>query len=327
MKPPFFVEVLSRNGEVLQRQRVADLPIRLGRGYDNDVILDDAHSAASHAIVEADDNGQLVLRDLGSQNGVAWQGKRVASVTLNGNTVVRLGHTNLRVRAADFAVAPERTDTTMHAWEGAIPAVLGLALVLIFVLADSWLSDIEPFALVRYILALASGLTAALVWSGLWALFNRLFGSHARFGRHLFILGCGVAAAGLWRLLSNVLAYAWSAESLTGYSTLVLLAIGCGMLYFHLATIKPHHPRRFAAICSFLLLAGGSLMLMTNLQSTGRLSDQLYMSVLLPPQVRHRPDHSVDQFMADAAKLKADADAARSRSVKAAADADDDDQE
>lgn len=316
MKAPYFIEILARNGDVLHRHKVATLPIRLGRSYDNDVILDDAHSAAAHAVVDANEDGQLVLRDLGSKNGTYLNGKRQTSVVLAGDTMVRLGHTRLRVRAADFPVADEWADTTMHGWEGAAPATIGLALIAIFTCLETWLSDVEPFALIRYLLVLASSLAAGLLWSGVWALANRLFGSHARLGRHLFILGSGLAVLGVWRVGGAALAYAWSAEAFTRYGNLVTLAIACGMLFFHLITIKPHHPRRFAVSCWVMLVGGAGLMLMTNLQSTGRASDELYMSVLLPPEVRHSPDRSVDQFMADAAKLKTGADAARVRAVK-----------
>lgn len=327
MKPPYFVEVLARNGDVLHRHQVNALPIRIGRGYDNDFILDDAHSGASHAVVEADAEGRLVLRDLGSRNGSVHHGRRQDSIVMGGDTVVRLGHTRLRVRPSDFAVPPERADTTNHGWEGAAPGLLGLALIAVFSVLENWLSDTESFQLIRYLLVLASGLGAALVWSGLWALANRLFGQHARLGRHLFILGCGLAAFGVWRVVAGVLAYAWSAEVLTGYANLVTLAIASAMLYFHLVTIKPHHPRRFATSCAILLIGGSGLMLMTNLQSSGRLSDELYMSVLLPPSLRHSPDHSVAEFMGDAAQLKTRVDAGRAASAKNSADGDDDDSE
>jgi hypothetical protein len=326
MTAPYFVEILARNGDVLHRHKVASLPIRLGRSYDNDIILDDAHSAASHAIVEADEHGHLLLRDLGSKNGTVYKGKRHSSITLGGDTVVRLGHTRLRVRAADFPVAAEVADTTMHGWEGAAPASIGLVLIAAFSCMETWLSDVEPFALIRYLLVLASSLAAGLLWAGVWALANRLFGSHARLGRHLFILGGGLAVVGLWRAGSTVMAYAWSAESLTRYGNLVTLAIACGMLFFHLITIKPHHPRRFLIASWIMLVGGAGLMLMTNLQSSGRAADELYMSVLLPPEVRQSPDRSVDQFMANAGKLKGDIDAARTRAVKqGAAETDDDD--
>ncbi|MGZ8288935.1 MAG: FHA domain-containing protein, partial [Telluria sp.] len=69
MKAPYFIETLARNGDVLHRHQVDGLPIRLGRGYDNDFILDDAHAAPRHAVIEPDSDGRLVLRDLGTRNG------------------------------------------------------------------------------------------------------------------------------------------------------------------------------------------------------------------------------------------------------------------
>lgn len=38
LRGPWTVETLARNGEVLHRHRVASLPIRMGRAYDNDFI-------------------------------------------------------------------------------------------------------------------------------------------------------------------------------------------------------------------------------------------------------------------------------------------------
>ncbi|WP_295999846.1 FHA domain-containing protein [Rugamonas sp.] len=322
MRPPYFIEVLARNGDVLQRHMIAALPIRLGRGYDNDFILDDAHTAARHAVIDIDENGQLQLRDLGGRNGTVHLGQRRSVVTLDGDTVVRLGHTRLRVRGADFPVAPERTDTTMHGWEGAAPALLGLLLIALFTAVEYWMSHVQPVQAAPYLLVIASGLGGGLVWSSVWALGNRLFGGHARLGRHLFILGGGMLAVGAWRALSDVAAYAWSAEWLTRYGNLVSIALVCCMIFFHLWTIKPHHPKRLALASWILLLAGCGLALISNLQNSGHAADELYMSVLLPPAVRHSPNHSVDEFLGHAAKLKAGADAARSKPGKDDGDGD-----
>ena len=46
---PWFIETLARNGDVLHRHRVERLPIRIGRGYDNDYILDDVTPYLSEA--------------------------------------------------------------------------------------------------------------------------------------------------------------------------------------------------------------------------------------------------------------------------------------
>ncbi|HEY1226492.1 MAG TPA: FHA domain-containing protein, partial [Ramlibacter sp.] len=76
MSGPWTIETLARNGDVLQRSRIDTLPIRIGRGYDNDLILDDDYVAASHALIELDPAGRLLLRDLGSRNGIVHRGRR-----------------------------------------------------------------------------------------------------------------------------------------------------------------------------------------------------------------------------------------------------------
>jgi hypothetical protein len=316
MKGPYFIETLARNGDVLHRHRLAELPITLGRGYNNDFILDDAHTAARHAVVEAGADGGLVIRDLGSENGIVIHGKKYRNSPLDGATVVRLGHTRLRIRDADYPVEPEVTDTTMHAWEGGAPAMAGLALIALFTGAEEALSDAGNFQAVNYLLVIASALGVGLVWSGLWALANRLFGGHARLGRHLFILGSGLIALGAWKAVSSVLAYAWSAEVFTRFGNHIAILILCVMIWFHVGTIRPHRRRSFMRTIGIMMALGSGVVLMSNFQSTGRLSDELYMSVMLPPALRQSPNHSVEEFMGNAAKLKAAADADRKRSVK-----------
>lgn len=316
MKGPFFIETLARNGDVLHRHQVNALPIRLGRGYDNDFILDDAHAAPRHALIEGDDEGRLVLRDLGSRNGVVYRGKRQHSIELTGDTVIRLGHTSLRVRGADFPVPPELVDRTMHGWEGALPGAVGMLLVGIVALATAWLNDPRPFQLSRVLQGLAYGIAAGLVWGGGWAFANRLFGRHARFGRHLFIFGCGLAAIAAYKVLSSIIAYAWSLEWLVRYGMHVAIALIAGTVYFHLGTVRPQRRRHFAASCALLALLGSGLTLVGNLQTSGRAADQLYMPLLLPPALRASQDSSIDQFMADTAAMKARIDAERLRKVE-----------
>ncbi|NML59644.1 FHA domain-containing protein [Massilia sp. RP-1-19] len=316
MKAPYFIETLARNGDVLHRHQVAGLPIRLGRGYHNDFILDDAHAAPSHAVIEADADGRLVLRDLGSRNGVVWRGKRQHSIELTGDTVIRMGHTSLRVRGADFPVPAELVDRTMHGWEGALPGLAGMLLIGLVALLTVWLSDVQPFHLSRYLQALAYGVAAGLVWGGMWAFANRLFGRHARLGRHLFIFGCGLTAIAAYKIVSSMAAYAWSIEWLVRYGTHMAIALMAGMVYFHLGTVRPQRRRYFASSCALLALLGSGLTLVGNLQASGRVADQLYMPLLLPPAMRASPDRTVDEYMADAAAMKARIDAERLKHVE-----------
>ena len=90
--------------------------------------------------------------------------------------------------------------------------------------------------------------------------------------------------------------------------------------------LRPHlSARRLQVACGVLMGLGSGLVMMSNLQGTGRLSDELYMSVLLPPAVRQSPDHSVEDFMGAAARLRLEADAERRRDVPDESDDDDGD--
>lgn len=316
MSAPYFIETLARNGDVLHRHQVNGLPIRLGRGYDNDFILDDAFAAPRHAVIEAGDDGEMVLRDLGSKNGVVHRGRRHARLPMNGDTVVRIGHTTLRVRPSDFEVGPEMVDRTRHGWEGALPGLVGILLIGVVATFTVWLNDTQSFQLVRYLQALAYGIGAGLVWAGVWAFANRLFGRHARLGRHLFIFGCGLAAVALYTVVSSMAAYAFSLESLTRYSSHAVIVILAGMLFHHLDTVKPHNSQRFAVTTLILAILASGLTLISNEQRTGQLADSPYMSVVLQPSMRVSPDHGIDEFVGDMNALKAQLDEERKKKVK-----------
>ena len=121
MNGPWTIEMLARNGEVLHRHRAAALPVRIGRAYDNDFILDDEYAAPHHAVIEAGPDGEPVMRDLGTRNGLNHQRRRVQEVLLSGDAVVRLGHTSLRLRPADFEVAPGTEPTFIISYMVLLP--------------------------------------------------------------------------------------------------------------------------------------------------------------------------------------------------------------
>ena len=70
MTQEYFVKLVSRGGELLQRYGFNELPIHLGRAYNNHIILDDPYTAAHHAVILRNDHGELVIRELHTQNGI-----------------------------------------------------------------------------------------------------------------------------------------------------------------------------------------------------------------------------------------------------------------
>src|SRR5579863_989254 len=109
MEQVIWVEILSRQLGVIARHRCAGPEIRIGRGYENDIVLDDPYVAAAHLRITRSADGVLMAEDLGSANGlfVGTSKERVRRAIIEGDHTLRVGHTLLRIREADFAVAPE----------------------------------------------------------------------------------------------------------------------------------------------------------------------------------------------------------------------------
>ncbi len=310
---PIFVEILTPDGDVKHRYRFSDLPIRIGRAYDNDIILDDPHTAAHHAQIEYNQLDELIISDCGSLSGITQANHREDFFVVNGDHDYRLGRTLLRIRHKDYPVAPELTDTTNHYWEGWRPALTGIFILTCIGVLTTRLSDINESTLSKYLLELVSVIGFVACWSGVWALFSKLFSGQARFGRHVWIASCGLVSLELWDLLSGMTAFAFSWETLATFSNHPPIFIGALVLYFHLQTTGNKHLGRLKIILAVLAVMGSTITMTKQYQATNHLASQLYMSELYPPVLRISRDKTLDEFMSDINSLKPIVDDARKK--------------
>jgi pSer/pThr/pTyr-binding forkhead associated (FHA) protein len=77
-----FVHVLSRR-------------TRIGRGSDNEIVLDTKHISRYHAVLLAGPS-HTAIEDLNSTNGVFVNGKRIARQILKDGDRLTIGRTNFR---------------------------------------------------------------------------------------------------------------------------------------------------------------------------------------------------------------------------------------
>ena len=312
----YFVEILNANGDVQQRHKFTELPVRLGRSYNNDIILDDHHTAGEHALIELNEHNNVVVRDLGTQNAIKLNGKTQSHVQLDGDTIVQLGHTHIRVRDSNYVVSAEVNDLTHHRWQGWPLFITALVMIFTLSLSTSWLVDIADNKSSDYVLAIAQWLLVAAVWSGVWSLANRVFGGTANFTRHLFTLSCALAALTLLDYLTIFLGFALSWEWVTRYQSHAELAIAAVAIYYHLRHINARKSARFKVICVSLAIVASSLKLMNNYQTTNQYADELYMHEILPPAVRLSRNHTLTEFDASVEALKTRIDAEREKVLK-----------
>ena len=287
------IELLGRDGRVLQLLDVLRWPVTLGRALANTVVLDDPHVAAHHATLAPDDQGRLCLQVGDSRNGVqltlAGRHRRRhnlaagAQLPLPGpGTVLQLGGQRLRLRlpgdvieAEHLLVGPLHTGRSLTAVAGLWFAVQA---------ARRWL-DLDPGAdftqWLPWLLAWPIGLA---LWCGLWALGSKLlrhgfdFFGHAAIALPILLAIEAVdtllpmlAASAGWPLL-------WQAQ------TLLLPPLLAGwLLRAHLRRLLPQRGRAINSVLAVLITTGLAIGVAVNLRQQGRVFADPYMRTLPLP--------------------------------------------
>jgi hypothetical protein len=307
------VEVLARDGEVRSRERIDSPEARIGRAFDNDVVVDDPHVAPHHLRIFRGEDGELVAEDLGTLNGLYAEhgAARTARLSLRGEPGLRIGRTIVRVHDGAHAVAAEKPLTPPRAhlrWD----LVLSLGLFLLILLLN-WLNlTTEPNA--NVVLVPMIGLAVALAaWTGLWAVLSRIFFGQAQFALHLRIAVTACIAIVLWDLLTETLSFSFAWRTIADHAALGAWAILGATCYAHLAAIGPRHLKLVVSVVLALVTSGAALQAVSRAESREAMGQRATLGDLRPPAFRAVPLATTDEFFREAADTRARVDRARTK--------------
>lgn len=311
--PLALVEVLDRDGLVRQSAAITEWPLRVGRALDNDLVLDDVHSASHHFSVAPDEAGDVVLRAGESLNGLRMGTQRLGAgeqrAVGNEPVLLTVGRTALRLRLASHELPPEQPLLATRTLTQGLGTLGALALAVVLVLLFELYVGSEPEGFVSLLGSEAiSNLTVALGWTGLWTLLSKVFTRQGHFGWHLRVL---LIAVLVWKVLdaaAGLLAFSLSWPWVTDFLFVPNFLILGAMLYFHLQAVEPHHPRRTRALALASVVLGIGLSLWSNLQNRERAGSELYMGHLFPPALRLARPVATEQFLQGVAGLQATLD-------------------
>ena len=303
-----WIDVLSRHGEIAARSRIDAPEARIGRAFDNDVVIDDPHVAPHHIRIWREEDGGLVAEDLGTLNGLYPEhgGQRVTRLSLARAPGIRIGRTVLRVHDATRPVEPERllTPPRAHArWSGALAIGLIAALLLVQWLGTT--TQLSANILLLPILGLATGIA---VWSALWAIQSRLFVGQARYALHLRIALTACLALVAWDQVAETVSFALASRGIAEYGGLAAWAILGGACYAHLRAIGTRHMNFAMSLVAALVLAGATLQYVGKSETQKLMGQRATLGDLKPPVFRATPLASADEFFqrAEGAKRKVD---------------------
>jgi FHA domain len=318
MDQVIWIEILTRSRDVATRLRFAGPEVRIGRGYDNDVVIDDPYVAPRHLRVFRDQEGQLVAEDLGSVNGLYLDrdSRRQDRIVIDGQRPLRIGHTLVRVRGPGYVVQGERVAAPQTQVRGLV-LTLGLAAAVIAItLMALWLSETGEPRSSRYLVpVLTRGLLVA-IWAGFWAILTRVFSGAAHFRRNLVIGLSGLLAFALYSELAYFTSFAltWRFATTYGYVGLMcILALTC---FFHLREIGPTRLKLKGGMVAALLALAIGVQTLWQSEAFHDSGQQSFVVRLMPPMLRLAPVRDESRFFADIAQLKSKLDRDRSDALR-----------
>ncbi|MDD9900685.1 MAG: FHA domain-containing protein [Alphaproteobacteria bacterium] len=289
---------------------VSTLPVHIGRGFDNDVILTDPHVEAHHARIEATEEGGWRIVHLGRVNPTVLNGGDVPEcAAMSSGDALKLGRTRLHVYAPDHAVPPpvplkETSSAFFRLLSGYISWPLFLLALVVMIgwsYTAIWSREIGQ-------LLAANGVFAAVamaVWAGIWAVVGRLSRRRASYTGQIGVISLyAILLCAAWFVGTGLSFLASEALWATIVSEILFAAALAFLLYGCLA-LATRMPRRKRRQSSLFLACGLTLgMVVVDIVVARQFSpDPNYPWLLRPYLAGMAPAVTPDAFIDDSMTL------------------------
>ena len=300
------IEEVNRLGHVTGRHSFDQFPVTIGRGYQNDLIIDDPYVSVEHVCINETDNGWLI-EDKQSENGIKYRLHSTQSHVnhLNSGDEMTLGRTRLRLLSPWHPVAkthllPTKTSLSKILAHPAV-ATCTVLLALILLLVENQLSTAVKTGFEKLLASAFPTFIFALVWAGIWAFVGRVITHRASFLPHfiaalmVFIISMTTAS------ISSYITY--NLSTTFPASLLEFFIIGftiAGLFYINLTNSTNLNKRSnlitsHAVAWSMLLM--GLFMQYVNKPEFSHAPE--YASELKPPFAKVVSSQSLEDFIKD----------------------------
>jgi Inner membrane component of T3SS, cytoplasmic domain len=319
---PIWIEVTSKASALPMRQRITGDTFSVGRGYQNDLIIDDPAVSSAHVRFSRDETGAWWIDDLASDNGTVDMSSdtRVSRLQLTENAALRIGHTLLTVRSGAFVVpaAIRMTGGVQTAAATAAPsrvvyyAFAAMLLVGATSALSIWLKQTGESKVAIYVFGVIMLPMMALGWALAWALVTRIVAARGQFFRHLLIVGVALLAMSLIGALVKYADYTFAfVNASTWESAVTWLAIGA-LLAAHLRVVVPNRVRLVTVVVGVLIVAAISMDYVLK-EERQRLQPPQIVTSLLPSFLPTKPPVSTTRLFEAINALKPDLEEERKK--------------
>jgi pSer/pThr/pTyr-binding forkhead associated (FHA) protein len=303
------VQILDARNRVRSTHPIATLPVTIGRGYHNDVILADGYVCPMHARIYQTESGWRI-EDRSSKNGVAILNRNETvsgSAPLNSGDVLVLGKTYVRILRPDHPVPESKSLKSLKrgnhkpgrlplfAWWMTLVCLLMVALDFYLDLGDDNVSE----ELFQITIAIMVVLGLVVVWSAGWSFIGRVLKHQTHFHFHLLLAVCGIILIELLMYANNFIAYNTCNASLRDLINILAPIIVIGALFALSIRAATRLPTRYIHLISTgIVLLFAAVFLLAEINSRGQFDDSPdFDAVLYTPWAQVVQGESLDQFL------------------------------
>lgn len=298
------VELVSRSHKPIERQRISGERCTIGRAFDNDIILTEAHVSPHHAVLEEDELGQWWLIDCDSKNGLKNRRHRslLSPVKVNSGDEFVLGKLRLKFYAPNHPVADALglglSENTIYTLSQPLRFSLFLLFSILLFTGYEYIQTFNELDLREFLPRVLATPLAGLLWAAIWAMAGRLFRHEPRFIAQCIVSFCYLLLMQLAEVLIQTVVF--NTGSLWLSNVLLYLLYG-GLLVILLSfnlRLATHQVRLGRMITANVLAWGliATLWLFTVFSRPEFSNQPEYSGMLQPPVMRWRRSVTVDEF-------------------------------
>jgi hypothetical protein len=304
------VEIFERNRSEIRVCHFDRLPISVGRGYDNDLIISDPFVSAEHFSISECGAG-FVLEDLNSENGTSVNGRclKDRELEVQSSGTVKIGHTRLRIFAPDHLISStlkfdfwERFSGSRSfnflAWASLLPT-FGFAMLNEYL---TTFKQVEISDLISEVMPLIIFLSFG--WACFWSFIGYSARRRAMFHAQLLVgnlLMVTVSMVSIPEYLSYALNWPWLAYvgdfMLTSFLFSCFIFIGLGI------ATAADRKRRATVSFSITAVLVGIILLWGGAQKSDFKDRPDFAGYVKPPALKWASSQSASTFLTDSKNI------------------------
>ena len=312
MEAPIIIEILDRFGKVKERHKLEEFPVRIGRSYRNDIIIDDQYVSPEHIEIMLDGDGHVLVNDLKSENGIYTLHpiKRHDVILVEENQRMRIGHTDIRIRSEAY---PAKETIIDHGKPSQLHFMMTNVLLLPFVFAllagilaaDQYFQTLTEVSANQIMSAILPILIIVALWCLMWAVVSKIV-THSFYFSYHAVLVC-LLLSGFYFIETGFeyIEFIFPQANTDKYLTIVSdLAFSILLLYGHLRQSTHFNKRktRTVSIIAACIIVGVAY-LFTFVSEPEFNDEPVFSSFIKPPMFAVKKAVNIDRFFEGTEKL------------------------